>query len=92
MVTLLTFDGVEDVDYVPSDAEVRASLEWRDVDATLLRRRLVDGDWRPSRDGDSGGDRLVLGRRWLRCPRVLVARAGMRAGRGSFDVWRLCGG
>jgi len=27
MVTLLTFDGVEDVDYVPSDAEVRASLD-----------------------------------------------------------------
>jgi hypothetical protein len=27
MVTLLTFDGVEDVDYTPSDAEIRASLD-----------------------------------------------------------------
>jgi hypothetical protein len=27
MVTLLTLDGVEDVDYTPSDAEIRASLD-----------------------------------------------------------------
>jgi hypothetical protein len=27
MVTLLTLDGVEDVDYVPSDLEIRASLD-----------------------------------------------------------------
>jgi hypothetical protein len=27
VVTLLTFDGVEDVDYTPSDAEIRASLD-----------------------------------------------------------------
>ena len=25
MVTLLTLDGVEEIDYVPSDAEIRAS-------------------------------------------------------------------
>ena len=27
MVTLLTADGVEEVDYTPSDAEIRASLD-----------------------------------------------------------------
>jgi len=27
MVTLLTLDGVEEIDYVPSDAEIRASLD-----------------------------------------------------------------
>ena len=27
MVTLLTLDGVEDVDYVPSDAEIRVALD-----------------------------------------------------------------
>ena len=27
MVTLLTLDGVEDVDYAPSDLEIRASLD-----------------------------------------------------------------
>jgi len=27
MVTLLTLDGVEDVDYTPSDSEIRASLD-----------------------------------------------------------------
>jgi hypothetical protein len=65
MVTLLTFDGVEDVDYTPSDSAC---------------------------DGDSGCGRLVLGRRWLRRPRVLVPRAGVRAGRGACDVRRwLCG-
>ena len=27
MVTLLTLDGVEEIDYTPSDAEIRASLD-----------------------------------------------------------------
>jgi len=27
MVTLLTMDGVEDIDYAPSDAEIRVSLD-----------------------------------------------------------------
>jgi len=47
MVTLLTLDGVEDVDYVPSDAEVRASLDDRALYGMVLNgvtwMRLVSG-------------------------------------------------
>ena len=39
MVTLLTLDGVEDVDYTPSDAEIRASLD----DAGLYGMVLAPG-------------------------------------------------
>jgi len=47
MVTLLTFDGVEDVDYTPSDAEIRASLDDRALYGMVLGgvtwMRLVSG-------------------------------------------------
>jgi len=47
MVTLLTFDGVEDVDYTPSDAEVRASLDDSGLYGMVLNgvtwMRLVSG-------------------------------------------------
>ena len=47
MVTLLTLDGVEDVDYAPSDAEIRASLDDRALYGMVLHgvtwMRLVSG-------------------------------------------------
>jgi len=36
MVTLLTFDGVEDVDYTPSDAEIRVALDDRALYGMVL--------------------------------------------------------
>ena len=36
MVTLLTLDGVEDVDYVPSDLEIRASLDYSGLYGMVL--------------------------------------------------------
>jgi len=36
MVTLLTLDGVEDVDYTPSDAEIRVSLDDRALYGMVL--------------------------------------------------------
>jgi len=47
MVTLLTLDGVEDVDYVPSDAEIRVALDDRALYGMVLNgvtwMRLVSG-------------------------------------------------
>jgi hypothetical protein len=36
MVTLLTLDGVEDVDYTPSDAEIRVALDDRTLYGMVL--------------------------------------------------------
>jgi hypothetical protein len=36
MVTLLTMDGVEDIDYTPSDAEIRMSLDDRALYGMVL--------------------------------------------------------
>jgi len=36
MVTLLTMDGVEDVDYTPSDAEIRVALDDRALYGMVL--------------------------------------------------------
>jgi hypothetical protein len=47
MVTLLTLDGVEEIDYVPSDAEIRASLDDAGLYGMVLHgvtwMRLVSG-------------------------------------------------
>jgi len=47
MVTLLTLDGVEEIDYVPSDAEIRASLDDAGLYGMVLHGvtwvRLVSG-------------------------------------------------
>jgi len=47
MVTLLTLDGVEEIDYTPSDAEIRASLDDAGLYGMVLHgvtwMRLVSG-------------------------------------------------
>ena len=47
MVTLLTVDGVEEIDYTPSDAEIRASLDDAGLYGMVLHgvtwMRLVSG-------------------------------------------------
>jgi len=81
MVTLLTLDGVEDVDYVPSDAEVRASLDDRALYGMVLGgvtwMRLVSG---------AGWWTIVCGRRVT----AMVAPVGwcwVADGLGARGYW-----
>jgi len=81
MVTLLTFDGVEDVDYVPSDAEVRASLD----DAGLYGMVLNGVTW--MRLSSGAGWWTVIGGRRVTATPAAVGWCWVADGLGVRGYW-----
>jgi len=81
MVTLLTFDGVEDVDYVPSDAEVRASLD----DAGLYGMVLNGVTW--MRLSSGAGWWTVIGGRRVTATLAAVGWCWVADGLGARGYW-----
>jgi len=81
MVTLLTLDGVEEVDYTPSDAEIRASLD----DAGLYAMMLGVVTWIRLASG-AGWWTVLFGRRIV----VTLAPVGwcwVMDGLGARGYW-----
>jgi len=81
MVTLLTLDGVEDVDYVPSDAEVRASLD----DAGLYGMVLNGVTW--MRLSSGAGWWTVIGGRRVTATLAAVGWCWVADGLGARGYW-----
>jgi len=81
MVTLLTFDGVEDVDYVPSDAEVRVSLD----DAGLYGMVLNGVTW--MRLSSGAGWWTVIGGRRVTATLAAVGWCWVADGFGARGYW-----
>jgi hypothetical protein len=81
MVTLLTFDGVEDVDYVPSDAEVRASLD----DAGLYGMVLNGVTW--MRLSSGAGWWTVICNRRVTATLAAVGWCWVADGLGARGYW-----
>jgi len=81
MVTLLTLDGVEEIDYVPSDAEIRVSLD----DAGLYGMVLGGVTWMRLVSG-AGWWTVLFGRRLV----VTLASVGwcwVMDGLGNRGYW-----
>jgi hypothetical protein len=81
MVTLLTLDGVEDVDYVPSDAEVRASLD----DAGLYGMVLNGVTW--MRLSSGAGWWTVICNRRVTATLAAVGWCWVADGLGARGYW-----
>jgi len=81
MVTLLTFDGVEDVDYTPSDAEIRASLD----DRALYGMVLGGVTW--MRLASGAGWWTVIGGRRVTATVAAIGWCWVADGLGARGYW-----
>jgi hypothetical protein len=81
MVTLLTLDGVEDVDYVPSDLEIRASLD----DSGLYGMVLGGVTWMRLTSGV--GWWTVIGGRRVTATLAAVGWCWVADGLGARGYW-----
>jgi len=81
MVTLLTLDGVEDVDYVPSDLEIRASLD----DAGLYGMVLNGVTW--MRLSSGAGWWTVICNRRVTATLAAVGWCWVADGLGARGYW-----
>ena len=81
MVTLLSLDGVEVVDYVPSDAEVRASLD----DAGLYGMVLYGVTW--MRLSFGAGWWTVIGGRRVTATLAAIGWCWVADGCGARGYW-----